>query len=235
MTAPPADATRAHWDQLAATYDLAKSRNDAYYAALKALMDESIPRSHRGSVLEVGCGTGQLLASLEPRRGVGIDLSPAMIDQARARAAGRSSLLFEVMDAAAAASLGPFDAVLCADVLEHVEDWPAVTAALARAAKPGGLVVITTPNPRWAAMLWILERLRLKMPEGPHRFVAGGAIARRLRDLGCSVTRAGTHLILPVRLAGLGPRLSHIAATLPLLRSLGVIQLVVAVTPPATR
>src|SRR5262245_48009278 len=35
-------------------------------------------------VLEIGCGTGDLLAALKPRYGVGIDFSPAMIAEAKA-------------------------------------------------------------------------------------------------------------------------------------------------------
>ena len=39
-------------------------------------------------VLEVGCGTGSLLAALEPSFGVGLDISPAMVDQATRTAPG---------------------------------------------------------------------------------------------------------------------------------------------------
>ena len=74
----------------------------------------------------------------------------------------------------------------------------------------------------------MLEKLKLKMPEGPHAFVAARPIAEHLRGLGCSVEKVGTHLLLPVRLAGLGRWLSAPAARLAGLRHLGVIQLIVA-------
>ncbi len=226
------NATRRHWDSLAASYDDAKQRNAVYYRFLKSLVSQSIPASQRRRVLDVGCGTGQVLAVLAPQAGLGVDESPAMIEQARLRWADRPELAFQVADAASVATLGSFDAVVCTDVLEHAGNWPAVVDALAAACRAGGLVALTTPNPRWAPLLWLLEKLRLKMREGPHRYVDASAVAGRLRALGFSIREASTHLLLPARLAGLGPLLSRAAARVPVLRRLGVIQLVVAERSP---
>lgn len=224
-------ATRDHWDRMAATYDAAKSRNHGYYGLLKGCIDAAVPTHLRGRVLDAGCGTGQLLAALRPREGVGIDASQRMIDAARRAFADRPELSFTAMDAAAAGDLaargGPFDAVISADLLEHVDDWPAVVRAMAAACRPGGVVAIATPNPRWALPLWLLEKARLKMPEGPHRFVPARAIAAELTAAGCTIRRCTTHAALPAHCAGIGPRLSTYAERCPGLRGLGVIQLVV--------
>ncbi len=228
MARPDAKATRDHWDLQAATYDQAKARNDAYYRALKTLFDRAVTPSFRGSVLEVGCGTGGVLASLEPESGLGVDISAAMIERARARFGDAGNLSFAVADATDVAALGPFDAVISADVLEHVPDWSAVTRAMVGACRPGGLIAIATPNPGWAIPLWFLERVRLKMPEGPHLFVPGRAIAALLDRQGCTIQQRGTHLLIPANLAGLGARLSACAETMPVLRWAGVIQLIVA-------
>lgn len=229
MTSPPTQETRRHWDDLAESYDEAKARNAVYFDALKAIIDRSVPQALRGSVLEVGCGTGAILASLSPGRGVGIDLSEKMIVTAGRKYAGALNLSFRVMEASAAGQLGEFDAVISADVLEHVEDWRAVVGAIAAACAPGkGVIVILTPNPLWALPLWILEKLRLKMPEGPHRYVHRKAIARELDLRGCRVFYCGTSLLCPARLLGLGSLISGFAEQTPLLDRLGVIQCVVA-------
>ncbi|MHC4991639.1 MAG: class I SAM-dependent methyltransferase, partial [Planctomycetota bacterium] len=222
------DKTRRHWNDLADSYDQAKARNAVYYQSLKRLIDERVPRGQRHRVLDVGCGTGQILAHLEPESGVGIDASESMIEHAREAYATRRELRFEVHDAAAVDQLGQFDAVVSADLLEHVPDWRAVVAAIAQACTPGGRIVITTPSPRWAMPLWILETLRLKMPEGPHEFVPVRSIAAALEEDGCIIAHCGTHLLLPASLLGTGPRLSRVAERAPILRGLGVIQLVVA-------
>jgi 2-polyprenyl-3-methyl-5-hydroxy-6-metoxy-1,4-benzoquinol methylase len=228
---PDPASSRRHWDDQAASYARNKSRNAAYYDALKDLIDRAIPAERRQRVLEVGCGTGEILAHLRPAHGLGVDISDRMIEQARTQQAGRGALEFRVLDAAAVAALGRFDAVVCTDVLEHVADWQAVADALIGATAPGGTIVITTPNPRWALPLWVLEKVHLKMPEGPHHFVGIGAIVGRLCHRGCLVQHAGTHQLLPTRLGGLGPALSRRAEGIPVLRSLGVIQLIVAQAP----
>lgn len=229
MPLPQTDETREHWDQMAATYDAAKSRNDVYYSSLKSCIQRAVPAEMRGRVLDVGCGTGQVLAALNPRQGLGIDLSENMIIAARRQFAERPELQFEAVDGAAIAGKGEFDAVISADVMEHVPDWRAVTDTMVHACRPGGVIVITTPNPWWRFPLWILEKLKMKMPEGPHSFVHGRAIARHLRDhCGCMVLSRRTHLLIPANLGGIGPRISAWVEHWPLLRELGVIQVVVA-------
>jgi len=150
-----------------------------------------------------------------------------MIETAKRRYAQRSELTFAAMDAVSTAGLGEFDAVISADVMEHVEDWQAVVTAMVKACRVGGTIAITTPNPRWTFPLWLLEKVKLKMPEGPHRFVSAQAIAAALSSLGCTLKDVSTHAILPMQLQGVGPLISAWSEHLPLLRRLGVIQLVV--------
>ena len=213
---------------MAESYDSAKRKNDVYYRTLKACFAAAVPLAARGRVLEIGCGTGQVLASLRASEGVGIDLSPRMIEVAKRLFANRTELTFASMDAAAAAGLGEFDAVISADVMEHVQDWHAAVDAMVRACRRGGVIAISTPNPIWTFPLWVLEKVKLKMPEGPHQFVSRQAIASHMRRLGCEVQRTSTHLTIPLELAGIGPRFSSWCEAFPLLRSLGVIQMIVA-------
>jgi 2-polyprenyl-3-methyl-5-hydroxy-6-metoxy-1,4-benzoquinol methylase len=222
-----------HWSALAEQYDAAKARNAGYYQPLLSLFAQHVPAERRARVLEVGCGTGQILASLNPAEGVGIDLSPAMIEHAKRRFNDREELTFHVLDAADTDAQGEYTAVISADLLEHVPDWRSVVRAMVRACvagqgASGGVIVIATPNPVWAPLLWVLEKLRLKMPEGPHHFIRAAAVAAVLASEGCDVQHVGTHAIAPVNLFGFGPRFSHIAERLPLLNRLGVIQLIVA-------
>ena len=50
-------------------------------------------------ILEIGCGMGDLLASLQPGHGVGVDFSPEMIQRARARHAALDALEWIEADA----------------------------------------------------------------------------------------------------------------------------------------
>ena len=71
----------AHFDHYAPERDDWKRRNHYYYQELEGLCREHIPPGK--AVLELGCGIGDLLASVQPAFGVGVDLSLGMVQQAR--------------------------------------------------------------------------------------------------------------------------------------------------------
>ena len=66
-----------HYDQLALLRKQYLNKNKYYYALLYKEYKYFIPEGKK--ILEVGCGTGELLAVLKPSLGVGVDISPRMI------------------------------------------------------------------------------------------------------------------------------------------------------------
>src|SRR5439155_6002234 len=73
----------AYWDEIAKQTAKPRAASRYYHRRLAEVYRFIIPRGQR--VLELGCGRGDLLAALEPSRGVGVDFSPEMLAQARAR------------------------------------------------------------------------------------------------------------------------------------------------------
>jgi SAM-dependent methyltransferase len=84
-----------------------------------------IPEGAR--VLEVGCGMGDLLASLKPSEGVGVDFSERMIGAARRR---HPELRFECMDAHFLKLDAAFDYIILSDLLNDVWDVQEVLVRL---------------------------------------------------------------------------------------------------------
>ncbi len=106
-------------------------------------------------VLDVGCGAGALGAALRAERGaevVGIELAP----RAAERAAGRLDRVIAAdLDAleAVPADAGSFDAVVLADVLEHLRDPARLLRALRTALAHDAPLVISIPNVRhWSVL-----------------------------------------------------------------------------------
>ena len=102
-------------------------------------------------VLEIGCGTGFHLLALaaEYGRGLGVDLSPAMVDVARGRCGpGQRHVAFAVDAAERLATLadGSVDVVLAIGALEHMLDQGAVCRSVFRVLKPGGRFICLTLN-----------------------------------------------------------------------------------------
>jgi SAM-dependent methyltransferase len=102
-------------------------------------------RPHLGSrVLEVGCGTGLLLARLAPReRLAGVDRDSACVGRARARlgAAAEIETLDVLGEAFPRFAAGRFDTVVFCSSLEEIGDDAAALGRAAAAVGPGGRVV----------------------------------------------------------------------------------------------
>lgn len=104
-----------------------------------------------GSVLDLGCGTGQLAAALADRRSVtGVDPAPAMLDIARRRAGGQRVDWVEA-DARTVRLARRFDVVLLTghafQVFLTPEDREAVFATIAAHLAPDGRFIFDTRNP----------------------------------------------------------------------------------------
>jgi SAM-dependent methyltransferase len=99
-----------------------------------------------GRALEVGCGSGEMVAALT-RHGwhaQGVDFDPTAI--ARAQAAGLDVRQGDVASLPFADE--SFDAVVSRHVIEHVPDADVYWATARRLLKPGGTLVVVTPNAR---------------------------------------------------------------------------------------
>jgi SAM-dependent methyltransferase len=103
-------------------------------------------------VLDAGCGPGAYTARLLDQGAsvVALDVSPAMVDYARVRAAGRAEV--HVADLAAPLDFltdHSFDVVLSPLTLEYVRDWRATLAEFHRVLAPGGRVVVSVTHPQF--------------------------------------------------------------------------------------
>jgi SAM-dependent methyltransferase len=153
---------------------------------------ESLPTNGRKRILEAGCGTGQMLKSLELHGdAIGIDISPQAIRYAKARGVNQlvqgsiTDLPFKA---------GCFDAVLALDVIEHVDDDIGILAKLFEVVKPGGHLIVTVPAYK---ILWSehdeinLHKRRYKSDELRTLITDAGFQVHR-------VTYCNTALFLPV-------------------------------------
>src|SRR3989338_6181156 len=108
-----------HFDKHAENYDHHKEVNWYYYKNLKSIPLKYLPNIKKHSVLEVGCVTGQIIASLSPKYGVGTDISRNMIDIANKKY--RSKKLKFFVDNIENLKLNEkFDYIIMTDVVEHL-------------------------------------------------------------------------------------------------------------------
>lgn len=112
------------------------------------------PFAGAARALEIGPGSGIYLPLLADLAGevVVTDVVPEFLDRARDVVRGRPTVRF-VADDITRTKLEPgsFDLILCTEVLEHIDDWRAALASMARLLRPGGALVLSTPQP-WSPL-----------------------------------------------------------------------------------
>jgi SAM-dependent methyltransferase len=120
---------------------------------LLGLLRRHFPRA--GSLLEIGCGNGNVLACLHGRgnwaRVVGVELHLSGLRVARSRLPPEVELV--QLEGTTVPATHVFDVIGAFDVLEHIEDDQAALREMHRALKPGGGAMIAVPqHPRlWSA------------------------------------------------------------------------------------
>jgi 2-polyprenyl-3-methyl-5-hydroxy-6-metoxy-1,4-benzoquinol methylase len=108
-------------------------------------------------VLDVGCSSGYLARPLSERGNtvVGVEVDPVAARTAEAFC--ERVLVGDVETMELPLEPGSFDVVLCGDVVEHLRDPGAALARLRLFLKPGGRIVLSTPNvANWAIRLSLL-------------------------------------------------------------------------------
>lgn len=213
-----------HFDNIAGVYDYYKKKNGYYYSHVKKLYRELIPPNQ--IVLEVGCGTGDILEHIRPRYGIGIDISPEMIKRAQSKYGNIRNIKFiagNIEQLKVNIPRETFDYIYLSDVIEHLEDPHSTFRAISEISHPNTTVIISAANPLWEPLLLILEKLKLKMPEGPHYRIKKTEIESIMARNGFTITQKGFRVILPTYIPLISNALNTCANQIPVLKNLCLI------------
>lgn len=149
-----AERTRAYYDDFATSYD--RGRDRGYHALIDEIESSVVlPHARAARVLEVGCGTGLVLEKVAAvaAEAHGVDVSPGMLERARAR-----GLSVSVADARALPfEDAHFDLVYSFKVLAHVPEIEQALGEMARVTRPGGRIVFELYNRR--SLRYLARRL----------------------------------------------------------------------------
>jgi 2-polyprenyl-3-methyl-5-hydroxy-6-metoxy-1,4-benzoquinol methylase len=126
-----------------------------YYANTRTDIVDALPRP-LGWVLDVGCGSGGVGAGLRhagAARLTGVEVVPEQAELARAH---YDDVIAAPVEEALRQLEGPFDTLLCLDVLEHLVDPEQVLTDLRRIAVPGARMQVSLPNARHFSLIYDL-------------------------------------------------------------------------------
>jgi SAM-dependent methyltransferase len=181
-----------HFNKIAKDYDYYKRKNKFYYSNLKTLLRDLIPKNL--TVFEFGCGTGDLIAFLNPTSGVGYDPSMEMIKIARQKHTKQNIKFTTNLPA------NKFDCIFLSDVIEHLDNPIKEFENIKNILNKNGKLIITMANPIWEPILMLGEKMGLKMPEGPHRRIRYKDIKLIVNSLGLKIIKHDYKLLMPIQI-----------------------------------
>jgi ubiquinone/menaquinone biosynthesis C-methylase UbiE len=145
-----------HWDRVSHAKENERRLGRFYQQLLQHYYGFLIPKGLR--VLELGCGHGDLLASLQPSLGVGVDFSNEMLGHASEK---HPYLSFIRADAHDISFKGPFDAVILSDLFNDLWDVQTALDNVRKNCHPGTRVFMNFFNNLWRLPFSLARRLKI--------------------------------------------------------------------------
>jgi ubiquinone/menaquinone biosynthesis C-methylase UbiE len=208
VTTPSCDTTdvRSFFDQCASTGSPEQHGHPQRLLQYRLALVRSLARPRPSDVvLDLGCGNGHHLLALAPEvaRGIGVDISPGMIDLARTRLRSLpciANLAFAVDDAEKLAGIADLsiDLAICIGAFEHMLDKRAVLASIHRVLKFGGRFLCLTPNADYVWYRTIAPVLEFDTKHlSSDRMMTCDEFSALLRQAGFHGTRAACWTFIP--------------------------------------
>jgi len=174
------DITLTRLEKLRTFYDAAPTAPNrasrGYRGLLAHYYNLLIPAD--ASVLEIGCGSGELLSLLKAARKTGIDLSVTQIEAARVRVPEGQ---FHVMAGELLDLPGPFDVIIISDTLNLAADVQLLLERLQGSSHAGTRLIINFQNSLWRPALALARGLGLKAPTPESSWLASSDVLNLLQ------------------------------------------------------
>jgi ubiquinone/menaquinone biosynthesis C-methylase UbiE len=212
-----------YFEKLAGERLLWKRRNRFYHRVIERNFKFIIPDGSK--VLELGCGTGELLASVKPSLGVGVDFSEEMLKIARNN---HPHLKFNLADAANYATDEEFDYIIISDLLSSLWDIQVVLNNIQKICNPRTKLVISTYNYIWEPFLRFFETIGLKAKQPLQNWLTISDIKNLLEQEDFEMVRVERKLLFPKYVPILNILINGFLANLPGLNRMNLVQLITA-------
>lgn len=194
---------QSHWDQIARQITQ-YTGGHSYHKRLAQVFGFLIPANSR--VLEIGCSTGDLLASVQPSYGVGVDFSPEMVQLAQEK---YPDLVFMQQDAHTLALDEPFDYIIMSDLLNDLWDVQAVLNQVKQCCTPRTRLIFNNYSNLWSPVLNVTRKLGLAKPNLQQNWLTLYDVENMLELAGFDVCHHWPEVVFPINIPLLEPFLNR--------------------------
>lgn len=181
-------------ESLASSFDEKMNKYDVN-KRIDVVFNEMLNEDIKGrKFLDAGCGTG-LFSKVACDRGADVysmDLGENLLNEVKKKC-NSNRVVGSILEIPFPDNT--FDIVMSSEVIEHVPDPKKAIAELYRVLKPGGIMVLTTPNKFWYFAIWIANTFKLRPYQGLENWTGWWEMQRTVNNLGFKTEKqVGVHL-----------------------------------------
>lgn len=200
----------ANWDRISKRKSLKANAGVFYHSLLRHYYRFMVPPGLK--VLELGCGHGDLLASLEPALGVGVDFSEHMLETAAQK---HPDLRFVRADVHGVSFSQKFDVVILSDLVNDLWDVQKLFENIRAFATPETRIILNYYNNIWRAPLSATRRLGLSSDILEQNWFSPNDVSNLLKLSGFETVKSFSGILLPLRIPILADLANRYVAKFP--------------------
>ncbi|MEI7484314.1 MAG: glycosyltransferase [Ignavibacteriota bacterium] len=224
------DSMREYFDSIAESRPKWRKRNRYYNALLEKYFKFIVPAGSK--VLEVGCGTGELLNAVQPAKGVGIDYSDKTVKIA---SVNFKDLTFYIQDAEDIKLNETFEYIILSDLLSSVQDVQKVFKCLKEVADENTRIIISNYSYLWEPFLKLGEGIGLKQKQPLMNWLSAKDIENLLSLEGFEVIKSERKILFPKKIPLISAFLNSFVINLPFIKNLSLVNLLIVRKQEAKR
>jgi len=192
------EARQSHWDAIAHKRDTWHGMGIWYHRRIEQTYRFLISPGQR--ILEIGSGTGDLLATVQPAQGVGIDFSSEQVTRAREHHPEIKFIQADAHDLSAVA--GTFDAIILSDLINELWDVQQVLEEIRPLCIPRTRIIINFYSRLWEIPLHVTQLLNIATPTLAQNWLTHQDVTNMLNLAGFETVRTWMEVLWPLPLGG---------------------------------
>ena len=177
------------------------------------------------SILEVGCGSGEMIAAINGHRKVGIDFCQPIINEAKAQF---SSIEFHCMEAENIELDEKFDVIILSNLLGVVEDIELIFQQLHKVSHPHTKIIITYYNHLWEPIIKLAEWTGSKRKMPQQSWLSSLDITNLLYLAGFETYKSNRSMLIPYKIPFVSKFVNRFISKLPLINNFALNKFVFA-------
>ena len=222
-----------YFENIAEDLDWWSNRNKYYYQDIEILHQFIIPKG--STVLEIGCGTGNLLAAVQPSLGVGIDFSDNVIEIAQSKypylhflSSDAEKLSPDIFKRQNIDIPNAFDFIVISGVLGYISDIQSVLNKLQKLCNPQTRIILVFHNFLWEPLLRTAEKIGQRRPQPQQNWLSMNDAKNLLTLTGYIPVKIGRRFLIPKKIPIISHLINRYLIQLPVINHLGLTNYVVA-------